>query len=116
LFFAAVVPARSPVAASLPPTDAAKAAQGTRHPRLHLFATKIAIAVTTLTPFEEGRFGPDDPVAHYLPEFKEMKVPAGSSALTRLVNRIRHPAAPRRKILVEAQLGRGETIAPPCPD
>ncbi len=45
-----------------------------------------------------------------------MRVPhehVGSSALTRLVNRIQHPASPRRKILVEAQLVEGETIAPP---
>jgi len=45
-----------------------------------------------------------------------MRVPhehIGSSALTRLVNRISHPAAPRRKILVEAQLVEGETIATP---
>jgi LacI family transcriptional regulator len=45
-----------------------------------------------------------------------MRVPhehIGSSALTRLVNRIQHPQAPRRKILVEAQLVEGETVAPP---
>lgn len=45
-----------------------------------------------------------------------MRVPhehIGSSALTRLVNRMQHPASPRRKILVEAQLVTGETIAPP---
>ena len=45
-----------------------------------------------------------------------MRVPhehIGSSALTRLINRIEHPAAPRRKILVEAQLVQGETIAAP---
>lgn len=37
----------------------------------------------------------------------------GASAMTRLVNRMQHPASPRRKILVEAQLVLGETIAPP---
>jgi LacI family transcriptional regulator len=37
----------------------------------------------------------------------------GSSALTRLVNRIQHPTSPRRKILVEGQFVAGETIAPP---
>jgi LacI family transcriptional regulator len=45
-----------------------------------------------------------------------MRVPhehIGSSALARLVNRIQHPHAPRRKILVEAQLVEGESIAPP---
>ncbi len=45
-----------------------------------------------------------------------MRVPhehIGSSALTRLVNRIQHPASPRRKILVEAQLVEGKTIAAP---
>ncbi len=45
-----------------------------------------------------------------------MRVPhehIGSSALTRLINRIEHPAAPRRKILVEAQLTPGESIAAP---
>lgn len=45
-----------------------------------------------------------------------MRVPhehIGSSALTRLVNRIQHPTSPRRKILVEAQLVEGETIAGP---
>lgn len=45
-----------------------------------------------------------------------MRVPhehIGSSALTRLVNRIQHPASPRRKILVEALLVEGKTIAAP---
>ncbi|MDB6126615.1 MAG: ccpA 1 [Verrucomicrobia bacterium] len=37
----------------------------------------------------------------------------GSAAVTRLVNRIQHPTAPRRKILVEAQLVDGESIAAP---
>jgi LacI family transcriptional regulator len=44
-----------------------------------------------------------------------MRVPheqIGSSALTRLMNRIGHPAAPRRKILVEAEYVAGKTIAP----
>jgi LacI family transcriptional regulator len=44
-----------------------------------------------------------------------MRVPhehIGASALTRLINRIEHPASPRRKILVEAELVAGETIAP----
>jgi len=48
-----------------------------------------------------------------------MRVPhehIGSSALTRLVNRMSHPAAPRRKILVEAELVQGQTIAPPQPN
>ena len=43
-----------------------------------------------------------------------MRVPhehIGSSALTRLVNRIQHPQAPRRKILVEASLVAGESVA-----
>ena len=51
-----------------------------------------------------------------LPRATSMRVPhehIGSSALTRLINRIEHPASPRRKILVEAQLVTGETIAPP---
>ncbi len=45
-----------------------------------------------------------------------MRVPhehIGSSAVTRLINRIEHPAAPRRKILVEAQLTLGETVVAP---
>ncbi len=45
-----------------------------------------------------------------------MRVPhehIGSSALTRLINRIEHPTSPRRKILVEAELVAGETIAAP---
>ena len=45
-----------------------------------------------------------------------MRVPheqIGSAAVTRLVNRIQHPTAPRRKILVEAELVAGETIAKP---
>jgi len=45
-----------------------------------------------------------------------MRVPhehIGSSALTRLVNRIQHPQAPRRKILVEAQLVDGESVVAP---
>jgi LacI family transcriptional regulator len=46
-----------------------------------------------------------------------MRVPheqIGSAAVTRLVNRIQHPTAPRRKILVEAELVAGETIAKPA--
>lgn len=47
-----------------------------------------------------------------------MRVPhdqIGSAAVTRLVNRLQHPTAPRRKILVEAQYVAGETItAPPA--
>ncbi|HVU17804.1 MAG TPA: LacI family DNA-binding transcriptional regulator [Candidatus Didemnitutus sp.] len=45
-----------------------------------------------------------------------MRVPheqIGSAAVTRLVNRIQHPTAPRRKILVEAQYVEGDTIALP---
>ncbi|MDI1320965.1 MAG: LacI family DNA-binding transcriptional regulator [bacterium] len=45
-----------------------------------------------------------------------MRVPhehIGSSALTRLMNRISHPASPRRKILVEGEFVEGETISPP---
>lgn len=45
-----------------------------------------------------------------------MRVPhehIGSSALTRVINRIEHPSSPRRKILVETQLVTGETIAAP---
>lgn len=37
----------------------------------------------------------------------------GSSAIARLLNRIVHPKAPRRKILVEGMLVEGETIAAP---
>lgn len=46
-----------------------------------------------------------------------MRVPheqIGSAAVTRLVNRINHPASPRRKILVEAEYVQGETITPPA--
>ena len=49
-----------------------------------------------------------------LPRATSMRVPhehIGSSALTRLINRIEHPSSPRRKILVEAQLVLGDTIA-----
>jgi len=45
-----------------------------------------------------------------------MRVPhsdIGSSAVSRLLNRIAYPQSPRRKILVEAELLPGETIAPP---
>lgn len=51
-----------------------------------------------------------------LPRLTSMQVPhehIGSSAITRLINRIEHPASPRRKILVESQLVAGTTIAPP---
>ena len=47
-----------------------------------------------------------------------MRVPheqIGSAAVTRLVNRIQHPTAPRRKILVEAQYVAGETISTSAP-
>lgn len=39
----------------------------------------------------------------------------GSSAVARLFSRMMHPHSPRRKILVEARLVEGETIAPPRP-
>jgi len=39
--------------------------------------TKPVIAVLTLMLWEEGRFNLDDPVAQYLPEFKELKVATG---------------------------------------
>jgi LacI family transcriptional regulator len=45
-----------------------------------------------------------------------MRVPheqIGSAAVTRLVNRIQHPTAPRRKILVEAEFVAGESITAP---
>lgn len=45
-----------------------------------------------------------------------MQVPhedIGAAALSRLLNRILHPNSPRRKILVEARLVPGDTIAPP---
>jgi len=41
--------------------------------------TKVAVAVTTLTLWEEGRFNLDDPVAKYLPEFAHMKVITGGT-------------------------------------
>jgi LacI family transcriptional regulator len=37
----------------------------------------------------------------------------GSSALTRMINRIMYPSSPTRKILVNAQYVPGETIAAP---
>jgi LacI family transcriptional regulator len=37
----------------------------------------------------------------------------GASAVARLASRMMHPQSPRRKILVEARLVEGETIAPP---
>jgi LacI family transcriptional regulator len=46
-----------------------------------------------------------------------MRVPhdqIGFAAVTRLINRLQHPTAPRRKILVEAQYVAGETIARPA--
>ncbi len=39
--------------------------------------TKPAIAVTVLTLWEEGRFNLDDPIANFLPEFKNLKVLSG---------------------------------------
>lgn len=45
-----------------------------------------------------------------------MKVPhaeIGASAVSRLLNRIIYPHSPRRKILVETKLVKGDTIAPP---
>jgi CubicO group peptidase (beta-lactamase class C family) len=41
--------------------------------------SKIITSVGTLILFEEGRFNLDDPVAHYLPELKDMKVWAGGT-------------------------------------
>ena len=51
-----------------------------------------------------------------LPRATSMRVPhehIGSSALTRMVNRIIYPSSPQRKILVESQLVPGETISTP---
>ncbi|HEY0946063.1 MAG TPA: LacI family DNA-binding transcriptional regulator [Opitutaceae bacterium] len=51
-----------------------------------------------------------------LPQLTSMRVAhedLGSSAVSRLTNRILHPDAPRRRILVEASLVAGETVAPP---
>lgn len=53
-----------------------------------------------------------------LPRLTSMQVPhehIGASALTRLINRLEHPATPRRKILVESEFIAGSTIAPPSP-
>lgn len=53
-----------------------------------------------------------------LPRATSMRVPhehIGASALTRLINRLERPSAPRRKILVESELVTGSTIAPPNP-
>ncbi|MDI1335117.1 MAG: serine hydrolase [Lacunisphaera sp.] len=41
--------------------------------------TKVAIAVTTLSLWEEGRFNLDDPVATYLPEFQHMQAVTGGT-------------------------------------
>jgi LacI family transcriptional regulator len=51
-----------------------------------------------------------------MPQVASMRVPhedIGQSAVSRLLGRILHPRAPRRKILVEAQPVEGTTIAPP---
>jgi LacI family transcriptional regulator len=51
-----------------------------------------------------------------LPRATSMRFPhehIGSSALTRMVNRIMYPSSPQRKILIESQLIAGETVAPP---
>jgi LacI family transcriptional regulator len=50
-----------------------------------------------------------------MPRATSMRVPhehIGSSALTRMVNRIIYPSSPQRKILIESQLIPGETVAP----
>src|SRR5258708_24079560 len=41
--------------------------------------TKVALPISVLTLWEEGRFNLDDPVATYLPEFKAMKVITGGT-------------------------------------
>jgi LacI family transcriptional regulator len=56
-----------------------------------------------------------EPPAH-LRRVTSMQVPHGDigmAAVSRLLNRIIHPHSPRRKILVEAKLLPGESIAPP---
>jgi LacI family transcriptional regulator len=53
-----------------------------------------------------------------LPALTSMQVPhehIGAAALTRLINRLEHPATARRRILVESELIPGSTIAPPRP-
>ena len=42
--------------------------------------TKPTVAVMTLMLWEEGRFGLDEPIAKYLPEFKDLKVLTGGTA------------------------------------
>ena len=57
-----------------------------------------------------------EPPAGGLKRATSMRVPhehIGSAALIRLISRIQHPQSPRRKILVEAQMVEGESIAPP---
>ncbi|SDS45465.1 CubicO group peptidase, beta-lactamase class C family [Opitutus sp. GAS368] len=61
--------------------DTAKKLPMERDTLFYIFSlTKMTIAVTTLTLWEEGRFNLDDPVATYLPEFKSMKVITGGTA------------------------------------
>jgi LacI family transcriptional regulator len=60
-------------------------------------------------------FGGIEPPAG-LPRATSLRAPhehIGSSALTRMVNRVMYPSSPRRKILVEAQFVPGETVASP---
>ena len=60
-------------------------------------------------------FGGIEPPAG-LPRATSLRAPhehIGSSALTRMVNRVMYPSSPRRKILVEAQFVPGETVAAP---
>ena len=60
--------------------DAAAKLPMERDTLFYIFSlTKVTIAVTTLTLWEEGRFNLDDPIATYLPEFKDMKVITGGT-------------------------------------
>jgi LacI family transcriptional regulator len=80
---------------------------------LHQYLRDLGLRVPedcSITGFD----GIEPPLGH--PQVTSLKVghaDIGSSALVRLTSRMLDPRAPRRKILVEAQLIEGETLAPP---
>ena len=59
--------------------------------------TKPVTGVALMTLWEQGKFGLDDPLARYLPEFAETKVFAGQDATIPFRgNRLRHHSQTRR--------------------
>lgn len=73
--------------------------------------TKIVATVGTLTLIEEGRLGLNDPIATYLPEFKDMKVAMGPTNLPRQIVQAVRPITVKHLLTHTAGFGGVESPA-----